>query len=206
MSPSFARYLFDHLPPLLAALPLLDPPSFFSILFQIYLINHFISTSSASPPIDLHSPRSRHYLYEKDKRQSVGSFRSSQCPIMALSLSNFLYAICAFSLFSLSKTETVTFNWNVTWVTANPDGMFNRRTMGINGQWPIPVVNITKGDRVVVNLYNDLGDQSTSLHFHGLFQNGTTEMDGPVGVSQCGVPPGGSFTYNFTVDQPGTYW
>jgi len=125
---------------------------------------------------------------------------------MALSLSNFLYAICAFSLFSLSKTETVTFNWNVTWVTANPDGMFNRRTMGINGQWPVPAVNITKGDRVVVNLYNGLGDQSTSLHFHGMFQNGTTEMDGPVGVSQCGIPPGSSFTYNFTVEQPGTYW
>jgi len=125
---------------------------------------------------------------------------------MALSLSNFLYAICAFSFFSLSRTETVTFNWNVTWVTANPDGMFNRRTMGINGQWPVPVVNITKGDRVVVNLYNGLGDQSTSLHFHGMFQNGTTEMDGPVGVSQCGIPPGSSFTYNFTVEQPGTYW
>lgn len=24
-------------------------------------------------------------------------------------------------------------------------------------------------------------------------------MDGPVGVSQCDVPPGATFTYNFTV-------
>ncbi|KAJ4373145.1 hypothetical protein N0V83_003436 [Neocucurbitaria cava] len=31
-------------------------------------------------------------------------------------------------------------------------------------------------------------------------------MDGPVGVSQCSIPPGSSFTYNFTIDQPGTYW
>lgn len=31
-------------------------------------------------------------------------------------------------------------------------------------------------------------------------------MDGPVGVTQCDVPPGSSFTYNFTVEQPGTYW
>lgn len=36
--------------------------------------------------------------------------------------------------------------------------------------------------------------------------NGCTQMDGPVGVSQCQVSPGSSFTYNFTVDQPGTYW
>ena len=31
-------------------------------------------------------------------------------------------------------------------------------------------------------------------------------MDGPVGVTQCDVPPGSTFTYNFTIDQPGTYW
>lgn len=31
-------------------------------------------------------------------------------------------------------------------------------------------------------------------------------MDGPVGVTQCDVPPGSTFTYNFTVEQPGTYW
>lgn len=51
-----------------------------------------------------------------------------------------------------------------------------------------------------------LGNESTSMHFHGLFQNGTNDMDGPVGVTQCGIPPGSSFTYNFTIDQPGTYW
>jgi iron transport multicopper oxidase len=52
---------------------------------------------------------------------------------MALSLSNFLYAICALS--TLSYADTVTYDWNVTWVNANPDGQFERRTMGINGQW-----------------------------------------------------------------------
>jgi FtsP/CotA-like multicopper oxidase with cupredoxin domain len=32
-------------------------------------------------------------------------------------------------------------------------------------------------------------------------------MDGTVGVTQCPIPPGQSFTYNFTVpDQRGTYW
>ena len=46
---------------------------------------------------------------------------------------------------------------------------------------------------------SQLGNQSTSMHFHGLFQNGTTEMDGPVGVTQCDVPPGHSFKLNFTV-------
>ncbi|KAI5359150.1 Putative multicopper oxidase, type 1, multicopper oxidase, copper-binding, cupredoxin [Septoria linicola] len=110
------------------------------------------------------------------------------------------------SLASLAVAETRTFDWNITWVNRNPDGLHERPVIGINNEWPIPHVNITKGDRVVVNMHNQLGNQSTSLHFHGLFQNGTNEMDGPVGVTQCDVPPGSSFTYNFTIDQPGTYW
>ncbi|EON96306.1 putative iron transport multicopper oxidase fet3 protein [Phaeoacremonium minimum UCRPA7] len=36
--------------------------------------------------------------------------------------------------------------------------------------------------------------------------NGTTQMDGPAQVSQCPIAPGAKFTYNFTLDQPGTYW
>lgn len=44
-----------------------------------------------------------------------------------------------------------------------------------------------------------LGNQSTSMHWHGLYQNGTSSMDGAVGVTQCDIPPGRSMTYNFTV-------
>lgn len=118
---------------------------------------------------------------------------------MALSLSNFLFICGLFTLLSLVRAETRTYNFNVGWVSRNPDGLFDRPVIGINGQWPIPQIEATVGDRVVVNIHNELGNQSTSLHFHGLFMNGTNEMDGVVGVTQCGVPPGASFTYNFTV-------
>lgn len=94
---------------------------------------------------------------------------------------------------------TVTYNFDVGWVTANPDGAFERPTMGINGQWPIPAITATVGDRVVVNVNNKLGNQTTSLHFHGLYQNGTANMDGPVGVTQCPIQPGSSLTYDFKV-------
>jgi iron transport multicopper oxidase len=50
-----------------------------------------------------------------------------------------------------------------------------------------------------VNVYNGLGNQSTSIHWHGFHQNGTSEMDGAVGFSQCPIPPGHSFTYDFNV-------
>lgn len=105
-----------------------------------------------------------------------------------------------------SSAATVTYDFNVTWVIANPDAAYRRTTIGINGQWPIPAIDVTKGDRVVVNVNNQLETESTSLHFHGIYMNGTNHMDGPTGVTQCEIPPGSSFTYNFTVDQPGTYW
>ena len=122
---------------------------------------------------------------------------------MALSLSNFL--VCCGFLLVYTQAATVTYDFNITWVLANPDGLFERGTIGINGQWPLPQMRATVGDRVIVNVNNQLGNQSTTLHFHGLFMNGSTEMDGPAGVSQCKIPSGASFTYNFTVEQDPLY-
>lgn len=103
------------------------------------------------------------------------------------------------------QAKTVTYDFNVTWVTANPDGLHPRKVVGINGQWPLPTIEVDKGDRLVVNMYNGL-DINASIHFHGMFQNGTNEMDGPSMVTQCPIPPGASFTYDFAVNQNGTYW
>ncbi|KAK5738459.1 hypothetical protein LTR17_005987 [Elasticomyces elasticus] len=125
---------------------------------------------------------------------------------MALSLSNFLMPLLALlstRLLPIASAETVTFDWDIGWRRANPDGLAERPVISINGQWPLPLLNITKGDRVIVNMNNKLGNQTTSLHFHGMFQNGTSDMDGPVGVTQCDVPAGMSFKLNFTIDQPG---
>jgi iron transport multicopper oxidase len=116
---------------------------------------------------------------------------------MALSLSNLLLLIVLLASSALSAT--ITHDFEIAWRHANPDGQFTRPVMGINGQWPIPPIVATKGDQVVINVKNSLGNESTSLHFHGLYMNETTHMDGPVGVSQCAIPPGSSFTYNFTV-------
>jgi iron transport multicopper oxidase len=121
---------------------------------------------------------------------------------MALSLSHFpisLVLVLAFTVFAEAANKTVTYDFNITWVNANPDGAFERPTIGINGQWPLPVMTAEIGNQVIVNVDNQLGNQSTTLHFHGLYQNGSTTMDGPAQVSQCGIPAGSKFTYNFTV-------
>jgi iron transport multicopper oxidase len=84
---------------------------------------------------------------------------------------------------TLTSAATVTYDWNITWVRANPDGLFERPTIGINGKWPLPIMHANVGDQVVVNVNNQLGNQSTTIHFHGLFMNGTAHMDGPAQVN-----------------------
>jgi iron transport multicopper oxidase len=102
------------------------------------------------------------------------------------------------ALLQLATAATHTYNWDIEWVTAAPDG-FARPVIGINGQWPCPQVDATIGDRVIFNVYNGLKNQSTGIHWHGLRQQGTPFMDGPSGVAQCPIPPGGRMTYDFVV-------
>lgn len=61
-------------------------------------------------------------------------------------------------------------NWNITWVNdAAPDG-FNRPVIGVNGNWPPPVLEAQVGEQVTIVVWNKLGNQSTSLHWHGIRQ------------------------------------
>lgn len=107
--------------------------------------------------------------------------------------------ISLLALVHMAAAATLTYNWDITWVMANPDGAMMRPVIGINGQWPCPTINAAVGDRLVVHVNNKLGNESTSIHFHGLYQQGSAHMDGPVGVTQCSIPPGSQFTYDFQV-------
>ena len=110
----------------------------------------------------------------------------------------FALVLMLFGLGQLALAKTVYYEWNVTYVTAAPDG-FERRVIGINGQWPCPQLDADLGDDVVVNVYNGLPDQSTTIHWHGIHQNGTSHMDGASGTNQCPIAPGQRFTYKWKV-------
>lgn len=104
-----------------------------------------------------------------------------------------------------AKPATRIFNLTVSKIIAAPDGV-NRSILAINGQFPGPVIRINEGDRILVNVTNELSEPTT-MHWHGIYQNGTNWMDGSTGITQCPIPAGGSFLYNFTVEgQYGTYW
>ncbi|KAL1899946.1 hypothetical protein Cpir12675_001167 [Ceratocystis pirilliformis] len=107
---------------------------------------------------------------------------------------------------TLATAKLLEYDFHIGWVNANPDGAFERPVIGINGQWPVPAIVGNVGDDVVLHVTNKLLNQRTALHFHGLFMNGTVHMDGPTQITQCSIRPGRTFTYRFTLQQPGTYW
>ncbi|TBU58335.1 Fet3 protein [Dichomitus squalens] len=118
-------------------------------------------------------------------------------------------AIAFFSAASPALAAVQEIWWNITYVqNANPDGLQPRRVIGVNGTWPPPPIDVTTNDTLIVHAINSI-DQPTSLHHHGMFFNSTSWMDGAVGVSQCGTPPGQAFDYVVPINssgQWGTYW
>ncbi|GME55867.1 Multicopper oxidase type 1 [Neofusicoccum parvum] len=109
------------------------------------------------------------------------------------------------SLAATALAKTVTVDWDVGWVSAAPDG-YTRPVIGINGQWPLPILEADVNDIIIANVHNSLGNETTSIHWHGMWQTGTPHMDGGAQISQCAIPPGGSFTYEFKAYPAGTFW
>ena len=79
----------------------------------------------------------------------------------------------------------------------------------VNGTVPGPIINVLVGNSVELNVINNIHDQWTALHIHGMIQFQTPFSDGVPAVTQCLIPnaPGNnSFLYVFTPDRAGTYW
>jgi iron transport multicopper oxidase len=108
---------------------------------------------------------------------------------------------------AIAEAKVITVDWSIDWIWAKPHNYhLYKSVVGINGQWPCPQLDVSVGDTVIVNVCNNLGNQSTTIHWHGIHQNGTNLMDGSIGVTQCAIAPGKRQTYEFVADKPGTFW
>jgi FtsP/CotA-like multicopper oxidase with cupredoxin domain len=76
------------------------------------------------------------------------------------------------------------------------------RGFGFNAQVPGPTIQAEVGDRLVVELKNELREPTT-IHWHGIRL--AAAMDGTESV-QRSVEPGETFEYDFEVLDAGTYW
>jgi FtsP/CotA-like multicopper oxidase with cupredoxin domain len=87
---------------------------------------------------------------------------------------------------------------------AEPDGR-SRRISCYNGQLPGPLIRARLGQKLRIKVVNHLSTP-TSVHWHGLHQPGTWQMDGVDQVSHAPIPPGETFVYEFTATPAGTHW
>ncbi|UZJ55563.1 hypothetical protein CBS101457_004883 [Exobasidium rhododendri] len=104
-----------------------------------------------------------------------------------------------------TATTTRSYTFAIAAQTGAPDGV--QKTMyTVNGQMPGPLIEANEGDTIQVTVNNHLSE-GTSIHWHGMYQNGTQYNDGVPGFSQCPIPAGGSYTYSFsTAGQFGSFW
>ncbi|KAJ5701099.1 extracellular dihydrogeodin oxidase/laccase [Penicillium malachiteum] len=95
--------------------------------------------------------------------------------------------------------------FNVENTTAAPDGV-EMPVQLINGSFPGPTIIADWGDTVVIHITNSLQNNGTGLHFHGIRQNFTNQMDGVPSITQCPIAPGDSYTYRWRAVEYGTGW
>lgn len=87
-------------------------------------------------------------------------------------------------------------------VTVNLGGRVVQ-TWGYGESVPGPLLRARAGDLLRVNVDNRLPAE-TSVHWHGIALR--NDMDGVPGLTQEPIERGGSFEYEFTVPDPGTYF
>jgi FtsP/CotA-like multicopper oxidase with cupredoxin domain len=93
------------------------------------------------------------------------------------------------------RLETSVIRWNILSYERVHAYAFNRQVPG-------PRIELTQGDRVRLVVTNRL-PESTTVHWHGL--DVPNPMDGPAEITQEPIEPGESYSYEFTVLQPGTF-
>ena len=86
-----------------------------------------------------------------------------------------------------------------------PDGQI-KSFVSWNGGIQGPTRRVRVNQTVRVKLVNELYSDSVTVHHHGVHQVGTPFYDGTSQISQPGVSPGNSMTYEFLAWPAGTHW
>ena len=82
-------------------------------------------------------------------------------------------------------------------------GEFKRKGVGYNNSQTPTILRFKEGEEVTLRVTNNLRED-TSIHWHGLIL--PFDQDGVPNISFPGIKPGETFTYNFPIEQTGTYW
>ncbi|KAA3458523.1 monocopper oxidase-like protein SKU5 [Gossypium australe] len=123
----------------------------------------------------------------------------SGSPYLQVSFFFFLFVVSSFA-----GDPYVFYDWTVSYITASPLGD-KQQVIGINRQFPGPILNVTTNWNVVVNVKNDL-DEPLLFTWNGIQHRKNSWQDGVSGTN-CPIPAGWNWTYEFQVkDQIGSFF
>ncbi|EPS43758.1 hypothetical protein H072_2248 [Dactylellina haptotyla CBS 200.50] len=95
----------------------------------------------------------------------------------------------------------------ITYGDIRPDGYLKKNAMLINGKYPGELIEAYWGQTIILTVINKLGtnpgeiSNGTALHPHGLRLWRNSANDGVPGVTQCPIPPNGTYIYEWDVNQ-----
>jgi multicopper oxidase len=133
--------------------------------------------------------------------------RRDFCKLTAAAAGATMVRSAHFAAAAEEAPREVVHHFTVRSVTPNtwPDGAVkNGGMILVNDSLPGPTIRVREGDTVVVRLHNDL-PEPTTIHWHGMTQLETWQMDGVANVSQEPIPPGQTFEYRFKAEPAGTH-
>lgn len=85
----------------------------------------------------------------------------------------------------------------------------SRYQVKINGTVPGPTLYISLGNSVTITVINEIYDDATAIHWHGMSLERQMWNDGVMNLTQCpisNVQGYNSLTYKFTPQHSGTFW
>ena len=86
------------------------------------------------------------------------------------------------------------------------DGEF-RPIITVNYQMPGPTIIANKNQNLSITVYNELPNgEGISIHWHGMYQINTSDMDGVAHITQDPIPTYQNRKYIFKASPAGTHW
>ncbi|XP_003699567.2 uncharacterized protein LOC100881299 [Megachile rotundata] len=76
----------------------------------------------------------------------------------------------------------------------------------VNRMLPGPSIQVCLNDRVVVDVLNKIPEDGVTIHWHGVYQNGSQYYDGVPALTQCPITSGTTFRYQFPAKNAGTHF
>jgi FtsP/CotA-like multicopper oxidase with cupredoxin domain len=102
------------------------------------------------------------------------------------------------------RPDPTQYTLRVAGTALDPDGQATVTAITANGTLPGPEIRARQGEQLRILVENQLDDQPTTIHWHGVLV--PAGMDGVPQVSNAPIAARRTYVYEYPLRQSGTYW